>query len=46
MNSTIVKFAPWVSVLKEENPPHFHDTKFSTTEDSALVISKVMFIDF
>lgn len=46
MNSTIVKFAPWVSVLEEENPPHFHDTEFLTIENSALVISKVMFIDF
>lgn len=46
MDLMFVKVAPWVLVLKDrKQPPHFLDTKFSTTENSAVGISKAMFID-
>lgn len=46
MDLMIVKAAPWVLVLKDsKQPPHFLDTKFLTSENSVVGISKAIFID-
>lgn len=45
MDLIIVEVAPWVMVLKDsKQPPHFLDTKFPTTENSVVAISKASFI--